>query len=80
MHQTRICASHQMKCINYDCIYEQLPTPDWNYLLLTQSHGILCTFKSIILLANDVSTPLFVGNTPHVCLHKDTHCQLHTGL
>ena len=80
MQQTRICASQQMKCINNDCVYEQLPTPDWNYLRSTQSHGIRCTFKSIMLLANDISTPLFVGNTPHVCLPKDTQCQLHTGI
>ena len=66
MKKTRICASQQMKCINDDCIYEQLPTPDWNYLRLTQSHGIRCTFKSIMVLANDKSTPLFVGNTPPV--------------
>jgi hypothetical protein len=80
MQQTRICASQQMKCINNDCVYEQLPTPDWNYLRSTQSHGIRCTFKSIMLLANDISTPLFVGNTPHVCLPIDTQCQLHTGI
>jgi hypothetical protein len=36
--------------------------------------------KPILIISNDISTPLFVGNSPHVCLPIDAQCQLASGI
>ena len=34
----------------------------------------------ILIISNDISTSLFVGNSPHVYLHIDTQCQFASGI
>ena len=80
MQESKQCGQHKMQCINDECYFEQKPEPEWNWLRISTSHGIRCSLKPILILSNDLSTPLFVGNSPHVCLPIDTQCQLASGI
>jgi hypothetical protein len=80
MHATKECGQHKMQCINDECYFEEKPKPYWNWLSTTTSHGIRCSLKPILIISNDLTTPLFVGNSPHVCLPIDTQCQLASGI
>jgi hypothetical protein len=61
-------------------LFRKKPKPNWNWLSTTTSHGIRCSLKPILIFSNDITTPLFVGNSPHVYLHIDTQCQFASGI
>ena len=61
-------------------LFRKKPKPNWNWLSTTTSHGIRCSLKPILIFSNDITTPLFVGNSPHVCLPVDAQCQLASGI
>jgi hypothetical protein len=62
-----------MQCINDECYFDEKPKP-------VPKPGIRCSLKPILIISNDITTTIFVGNSSHVFLPKDTQCQLASGI